>query len=149
MGIHSPGIALPGIIIGIPMFAKSSSKMVPLVGIIDTGSMFSVVNWAAAKQLGLAKGPKDSKLERATKVEGGIRREGHRKRLALGLQECRLADMRRLWPCQRCHRGLDPVRVAERFRSRRLHRSGGLDRPGRALAGAKVDLEREGQAIVA
>mmetsp|Transcript_94231 Transcript_94231/g.236483 ORF Transcript_94231/g.236483 Transcript_94231/m.236483 type:complete len:517 (+) Transcript_94231:90-1640(+) len=71
--IHSPGIALPGIIIGIPMFAKSSSKMVPLVGIIDTGSMFSVVNWAAAKQLGLAKGPKDSKLERATKVAGATK----------------------------------------------------------------------------
>jgi len=71
--IHSPGIALPGIIVGIPMHAKSSSKTLPLVGIIDTGSMFSTLNWQAAKQLGLAKGPKDAKLERATKVAGATK----------------------------------------------------------------------------
>jgi hypothetical protein len=68
--IHSPGIALPGIILGIPMHVKSSTKTLPIVGVIDTGSMFSVLNWQCAKQLGLAQGPKDQKLERATKVAG-------------------------------------------------------------------------------
>lgn len=51
---------------------KQSDGM-PMVGIVDTSSMFSVINWHAAKALGIAEGPDDPKLEQATKVIGATK----------------------------------------------------------------------------
>lgn len=65
-----PCLALPGSLLGLPVQVRYKQKTLPLLGVIDTSSMYSVINWQAARDLGIASGPTDAKLGGATKVVG-------------------------------------------------------------------------------
>lgn len=71
---HLPGMTLPGGCIGVPLRATlRGGGSAVLLGLVDTSSMFSVVNWEAAKALGIANGPEDDKFANATKVVGATK----------------------------------------------------------------------------
>lgn len=74
-GVHLPGVNLPGGLIGVPVQARLKKKgpAQAVLGIVDTGSMFSVISWQAAKDLGIADGPEDPALRNATKVAGATK----------------------------------------------------------------------------
>mmetsp|Transcript_48023 Transcript_48023/g.153577 ORF Transcript_48023/g.153577 Transcript_48023/m.153577 type:complete len:286 (+) Transcript_48023:784-1641(+) len=67
---HFPSMSLPGGLIGVPMHLQAFGKTLSAVGIIDTGSMFSTINWQAAKELGMPTDPSDSAFDHCTKVAG-------------------------------------------------------------------------------
>lgn len=71
----APSVELPGGLLGMPVALKSKdgNSAVNVLGIIDTGSMFSVMSWQAAKELGIAHGPEDPVLKGATKVAGATK----------------------------------------------------------------------------
>mmetsp|Transcript_90863 Transcript_90863/g.236724 ORF Transcript_90863/g.236724 Transcript_90863/m.236724 type:complete len:519 (+) Transcript_90863:81-1637(+) len=68
--VSLPCLALPGNLLGLPVQVRHKQKSLPLLGIIDTSSMYSVINWQAARELGIASGPADAKLGNAAKVVG-------------------------------------------------------------------------------
>ncbi|CAE8600394.1 unnamed protein product [Polarella glacialis] len=75
--LRQPGILLPSQLLGLPVQVsvsrseKKEDRPPPaILGVIDTGSMFSILNWKAAQELGLADGPEDPRLAAATKVAG-------------------------------------------------------------------------------
>jgi hypothetical protein len=65
-----PCLALPGSLLGLPVQVRHKQRGSSLLGVIDTSSMYSVINWQAARELGIASGPTDAKLGSATKVVG-------------------------------------------------------------------------------
>lgn len=72
--VHISSIQLPGSLIGIPMQVEvKSGKTAYVLGVIDTASMFSVVNYEAAEALGLAADPDDESYEKSTKVAGATK----------------------------------------------------------------------------
>mmetsp|Transcript_109222 Transcript_109222/g.308050 ORF Transcript_109222/g.308050 Transcript_109222/m.308050 type:complete len:513 (-) Transcript_109222:92-1630(-) len=69
-----PCVTLPGGLLGTPLQLRSKQAVTAnVIGIVDTGSMFSTMSWQAAKELGLADGIADSKLKGATKVAGATK----------------------------------------------------------------------------
>ncbi|CAK0835735.1 unnamed protein product [Prorocentrum cordatum] len=66
--VSLPCLALPGNLLGLPVQVRHKQKSLPLLGIIDTSSMYSVINWQAARELGIASGPADAKLGNAAKA---------------------------------------------------------------------------------
>lgn len=73
--IHCPGIPLPGSLVGIPVVVRApTKKSMVMLGIISTGSMFSVMNWKAAEELQIASGPDDPVFEYAFKVAGATKK---------------------------------------------------------------------------
>jgi hypothetical protein len=63
-------LELPNGLLGLPIQVRHKQSTKPMLGIVDTSSMFSVISWQAAKELGIGDGPDDSKFANATKVVG-------------------------------------------------------------------------------
>mmetsp|Transcript_42655 Transcript_42655/g.132739 ORF Transcript_42655/g.132739 Transcript_42655/m.132739 type:complete len:354 (+) Transcript_42655:550-1611(+) len=72
--VHLHGIQLPGCLLGVPVQVRGKRKAsvanTVVLGLVDTGSMFSVISWQAAKDLGVADGPDDPVFRNCTKVAG-------------------------------------------------------------------------------
>uniref|UniRef100_A0A7S1R2B3 Peptidase A2 domain-containing protein n=1 Tax=Alexandrium catenella TaxID=2925 RepID=A0A7S1R2B3_ALECA len=72
--IHLHGTQLPGGLLGVPVQVRGKRKGAAatnvVLGLVDTGSMFSVISWQAAKDLGIAEGPGDAAFGNSTKVAG-------------------------------------------------------------------------------
>mmetsp|Transcript_56544 Transcript_56544/g.175771 ORF Transcript_56544/g.175771 Transcript_56544/m.175771 type:complete len:527 (+) Transcript_56544:61-1641(+) len=75
--IHLPSLQLPGGLLGVAVQVRGKKKGAaaasPVLGILDTSSMFSVISWKAAKDLGIADGPNDPALRNCTKVAGATK----------------------------------------------------------------------------
>lgn len=66
-GLNLSGIELPRGLVGIPVMVRPLRKQAkPFLGVIDTSSMFSVLSWQAARELGIA----TASLNDAVKVVG-------------------------------------------------------------------------------
>mmetsp|Transcript_55512 Transcript_55512/g.165035 ORF Transcript_55512/g.165035 Transcript_55512/m.165035 type:complete len:520 (-) Transcript_55512:50-1609(-) len=72
--VHLNGIQLPGGLLGVPVQVRGKRKGAVstsvVLGIVDTGSMFSAISWKAAQDLGIADGPEDPTFGHSTKVAG-------------------------------------------------------------------------------
>mmetsp|Transcript_55483 Transcript_55483/g.162984 ORF Transcript_55483/g.162984 Transcript_55483/m.162984 type:complete len:434 (-) Transcript_55483:174-1475(-) len=68
--VHMTSINLPGGLFGVPLQVKLKDKATYVLGVVDSSSMFSVLNWKAAEDLGLPPDAEDPIYDTYTKVAG-------------------------------------------------------------------------------